>query len=140
MSTENTTNQTQDTNHYDLSKDVNLKRLILIIIIIIAAVYFILPMLFMILGAVWPTVFPGTNVLTQLMNGMNALVGAAGLIVGVVSIFSSNESNRRAEEQQRRHEDFLQKMSEKIDSIKTDIQVFDQVSKAQNTTKKDESK
>lgn len=140
MSTENTNNQNQDSNHHDLSKNVSLKWAIIIILVVIAAVYFILPMLFMLLGTVWPDVFPGTGVLTQLMNGINALVGAGGLIVGVVSIFTANESNRRAEEQQRRHEEFLQKMSEKIDSIKTDIQVFDQVSKAQNTTKKDESK
>lgn len=140
MSTENTNNQKQESNHNDLSQNVSLKWAIIIIFIVIAAVYFILPMLFMLLGAVWPTVFPGTQVLSQLVNGINALVGAGGLIVGIVSIFSSNESNRRAEEQQRRHEEFLQKMSEKIDSIKTDIQVFDQVSKAQNTTKKDESK
>jgi len=133
MSTENKNTSNQNPNP-------SIKKTIVHILIAVAAVYLILPMLFILLGTVWPTCFPGAGVLSQLMNGINTLVGMGSLIVGLVSIFSSNESNRRAEEQQRRHEEFLQKISEKIDSIKTDIQVFDQVSKSQNTTKKDESK
>lgn len=127
-------------------KDSSIKQLFLKISIwlgvILISVYVIIPAICISLGNICPAYFSSDGALVSLTNNLNDLVGYCSLIVGVVSILYAFSSNRRVNEQQRRNEEFMKELSNKIDELqKSNFKLFDQVVNAQqNNTKQDSSK
>lgn len=110
--------------------------------VVLIGIYVVLPAIFISLGNICPTYFSSDGALVTLTNGLNALVGYCSLAVGVVSIIYAYLSNQRVDEQQKRNEEFIKDLSNKIDELqKSNIKLFDQVVTAQqNNTKQDSSK
>ena len=128
------------------SNNSSIKQLFLKILIwvgvVILSVYVILPAIFLLIGNILPKYFSSNGALTSLYNGLNALVGYCSLAVGIFSIIYAYLSNRRVDEQQRKNEEFIKELSNKIDQLQeSNTKLFDQVVNAQQiNVKKDSSK
>lgn len=110
-----------------------------ILMVSLIIIYLILPTLFILLGSMWPKIFPGTAAANQLRNNVNSLVGIISLLVGIFSIYYSYTANKSMEIQSHNQQRFLEELREENNQIilklsqisQTNERLFDKIENLQ---------
>jgi len=102
-------------------------RLIAVMFVIVIAVFFLLPVVFILLSAVWPNSFSGIGAVNTLFDNVNRAFGVISVALGLISIWLARKTDDVYQEQKRQQDTFMahiesytQNMSQKIDKIMYD--------------------
>lgn len=90
-------------------------------LVVVCFVFFILPTLFVLLGAMWPEHFSGAKAVEQLNENINSWVGIIGLALAVFSLYYSFETNKSMDKQQQQSGSTLQEISHKLGEVEKGV-------------------
>lgn len=88
-------------------------------VVVLLTVAFVLPIVFVLLGGMWPTIFKGTVAIQALKDNVDSIVGVISLFVGLFSIAYTWMSNKVLDSQKLQQDEFLHSLDEKVSEIKT---------------------